>query len=411
MHASWRRYRQLIGTASRQLWRHRLRSLLVIGCAALGVAGAIAAVNYASGGRQQVLEQIQRLGTHVIVVSAQPSRAVADRARTGAIVTTLREEDYRALRRELPDIARASALSANSLRVKAAGQSKLATVVGCEPEYFAIKRWPLAAGEGFDDAQLRRAARVVLLGATLAQDLFGSQSPLGERLFINRVPFEVIGVLRERGQGLDATNEDQQLYVPLTTAMRRVVSADYYSALLLEIGEFTAMDRAAREITGLLRERHGIRAASGADFKVQNQKTLIDTQLAASRRLTFFVRWIGLSALLVAGLGVLAMAWIAVRDRTREIGTRRALGATAGDVFLQFAYEAGVLASLGVLLGLLLGWAASQLLARLAALPFVFDGGNALLALAVALLLNLLFAGWPALRAARLDPIVALRHE
>ena len=144
---------------------------------------------------------------------------------------------------------------------------------------------------------------------------------------------------------------------------------------------------------------------------MQNQKSLVDTQLEAAARLGFFVRWIGLSALLVAGLGVLAMAWIAVRDRTREIGTRRALGATQADVFLQFAWEAVALASIGAAAGLVLGWGVSRIVAARAGLPFVFETGAAAMALVAALLLNLLFASWPALRAARLDPIRALRHE
>jgi putative ABC transport system permease protein len=409
--SSWARQSRLIGAASRQALRYPLRSLLVAGCAAIGVAGAITAVNYASGGRQQVLAQIQRLGTNVVNVTAQQSRGVAGRARTGSIVTTLREADLVALRRELPDIVRASPVASASLRVKGAGQSKVAGIVGVEPDWFLIRNWGVADGQLFDDVDLRRSARVVVLGAALAHDLFGANSPLGERLFVNRVPFEVVGVLRERGPGLDAVNEDQQAYVPLTAAMRRLMNVDHYAALVLEIDDWTAMDRTAAQVETVMRERHRARAGQDEDFKVQNQKTLVDTQLQASAQLGFFVRWIGFSALLVAGLGVLAMAWIAVRDRTREIGTRRALGATRRDVFVQFAWEAVALAALGATAGLVLGWLASRLVAARAGLPFVFDAGTALGALAAALVLNVLFASWPALRAARLDPIRALRHE
>lgn len=407
----WARQLRLIRVASRQALRYPLRSLLVVGCAAMGVAGAVTAVNYASGGRQQVLEQIQRLGTNVVNVSAQQSRSVAGRARTGAIVTTLRPADYLALRRSLPDIVRGSPVASTSQRVKGAGQSKVTGIVGVEPEWFAIRNWQAARGQLFDDADLRRSARVVVLGAALATDLFGAADPVGERLFINRVPFEVVGVLRERGPGLDAVNEDQQAYVPLTAAMRRLANVDYYSALVLEVRDWTAMDQVAAEVADVMRERHRARAGQEEDFKVQNQKTLVETQMQASAQLGFFVRWIGFSALLVAGLGVLAMAWIAVRDRTREIGTRRALGATRADVFLQFAWEAVALAALGAATGLALGWGVSRLVAARAGLPFVFEGGAAVLALAAALLLNLLFASWPALRAAQLDPIRALRHE
>lgn len=404
------RYRHLTAASWQQLWRYPSRSLLVMTCAALGVTGSIAAVNYASGGRQQVIDQVARLGTNVIVVSALQDRGSGGRARSGTIATTLREGDYRALRREVPAIARSSALVSAGLRLKAAGLSKVAPVVGCEPDFFRIKHWAVEQGEVFDDAQLRRAARVALLGATVAKDLFGEASPIGERLFVNRVPFEVIGVLAERGPGLDATNEDAQVYVPLGAAMRRLMNVDHYNALVLEVGDFAAMPAASRDITELLRDRHRTGAFRPDDFSVLNQQELGNTRLAASGRLGFFVRWIGLSALLVAGVGVLAMAWITVRDRTREIGTRRALGATAADVFYQFAFEATVLAVAGAAAGLALGWAVSKLIAARTALPFVFDAGNAALAFAAAIAINLAFVSWPARRAARLDPVVALRH-
>ncbi len=171
------------------------------------------------------------------------------------------------------------------------------------------------------------------------------------------------------------------------------------------------MQQAESAITELLRVRHRISPFRPDDFQVQSQRELIDTQLAAADRLAFLVRWVAFSALVLSGLGILAIAWIGVRDRTTEIGTRRALGATAPDIFFQFTFEAVVLATVGVMLGVALGWLSSHLTADRADLPFVFDRANASLALLVAFVLNLLFAGWPALRAARLDPIRALQHE
>lgn len=391
--------------------RYTLRSTLVVSCAALGVAGVIASINYASGGRQQILNQIQRMGTNIIVVRAQTSRTTAGRARTGSIVTTLREPDYLALRREVEGPVRSSALVTTALRLKAGEFSKVTPVIGCEPAYFRMKSWNVDPGAVFDSADVRRAARVALLGHSVATDLYGTDSPIGERLFINRVPFEVVGVLTERGQGLDTANEDAQVYVPLTTAMRRLLNVDYFNALVFEIGDWNEMDRSAHDMIEILRARHRTSLTRPADFQVQNQKELVDTQLSSSERLTFLVRWIGLSGLLVSGLGVLAIAWIAVRDRTVEIGTRRALGATSADIFFQFAFEAFVLAALGSIAGLWLGWSTSNMAAASARLPFVFESIGAVVALASALVLNLVFASWPALRAARLDPTRAIAHE
>jgi putative ABC transport system permease protein len=406
-----RTFPYLIQVALRQISRYRLRSALVIICAALGVAGAIAAVNYASGGRQEVLDQIQRLGTNIIVVSAKQSRAVAGRERTGSIVTTLTEPDYLALRRELLGPVTASALVLAPLRLKAGFLSKVSPVIGVEPDYFPMKSWTLKTGMFFGQDDVRRSARVALLGHTVAEELFGNDDPVGQRLFINRVPFEVTGVLDERGTGLDAANEDGQVYVPLTAAMRRLLNIDYYNAILFEIPDLSEMEQAEQRITEFLRVRHRISAYRPVDFQVQSQRELIDTQIAAADRLGFLVSWIGFSALVVAGLGILAIAWIAVRDRTVEIGTRRALGATAPDVFFQFVFEATVLAAVGVSLGLALGWWSSRIIADQADLAFVFDSGNAAVAMIVAFVLNLSFASWPAVRAARMDPIEALRHE
>jgi putative ABC transport system permease protein len=404
-------YRYLIQGALRQMWRYRLRSGLVVSCAALGVAGVMTSVNFAASGRRQVLDQIQRIGTNIILVTAQQNRATAGRARTGSIVTTLREADYATLRRDVAGLARSSAIVTQSFRLKAGDFSKVAPVVGCEPAYFAMKSWSVQSGELFDATDLRRSGRVALIGQTVAADLYGIDSAVGQRLFINRIPFEVVGVMSERGQGLDIANEDQQVYVPLSTAMRRLLNLDYFSGIVFEINDWNKMDDSARTISDVLRVRHRSSADGRDDFQVQNQKELVDTQLASSARLTFFVRWIGVSGLMVSGLGVLAISWIAVRDRTTEIGARRALGATAPDVFFQFVFEAFVLAAIGVFAGLGVGRVASQLTAARAHLPLVLEWSTALASMGSALLLNLVFAAWPAFRAARLDPIRALKHE
>ncbi|NND54991.1 MAG: FtsX-like permease family protein [Gammaproteobacteria bacterium] len=403
--------RQLVLIAWRHMLRYRLRSGLIIGCAALGVAGAITVVNYASGGREEILGQIKRLGTNIIVVSARQSRAVADRERTGAVVTTLVPGDYRAIRDEILGPVPASASVSSALRLKAGFLSTVAPVMGVEPEYFKMKAWELSNGRWFGPEELRRSTRVALLGHKAAKELYSERNPVGERLFINRVPFEIIGILAERGPGLDASDEDGQVYVPLTAAMRRLLNVEYYNSILFEIPELAAMQQAEKAISQLLRRRHRSSAANPDDFLVQSQRELIDTQIAAADRLQFLVSWIGLSAIIVSGLGILAIAWIGVRDRTREIGTRRALGATAYDVFFQFSLEACVLAITGIAVGIAAGWFATLTIAARAELKFVFDTDNAILAVMVAFVLNLLFACWPAIRAAKLDPINALRHE
>lgn len=371
----------------------------------------VCSVNYGASGTKQILDQIRRLGTNVLIITPAQSRVVAGRARTGSAVTTLVERDYRAVKMEMLSRTRSSAFVTQSFWNKAGDFSKNGVVVGCEPEYFAIKDWPVVSGDLFGSAQERTASRVAVLGYTVAADLFGASSPIGQPMMINRVPFTVIGVLSERGQGLDVSNEDSQIYVPLTTAMRRLMSVDHYAGIVLEIDSMDSMDAAANESRSLLHQLHRIQPNRADDFQIQNQKSLLDTQMAAARRLGFFLRWIAASALAVSGLGIVSITWIAMKERTREIGTRRALGATARDIFLEVTCETLTLALGGGVLGMALSWPASRLISGAVGLPFVFDKKSAVLAFAASAALNLAFSIFPSQKAASISPMEALRFE
>jgi putative ABC transport system permease protein len=402
---------QITTRSLRLIVRYPLRSGLLALSAALGVSGVVCSVNYGASGTEKVLDQIRRLGTNVLLITPVQSRSIAGRARTGAAVTTLVERDYIALKRDVPARTRSSALATQSFWAKSGDLSKNATIIGCEADYFVIKDWTAESGELFDDTEGRTAARVAVLGHTVALDLFGASSPLGQRMMINRIPFTVVGILRERGQGLDVSNEDNQVYVPLRTAMTRLMNVEYYSGIVVEVDSLGNMDQAAGLVRSLLRQDHRIRPERPDDFQVQNQKTLLDTQMAAAKRLGSFLRWIGASALLVSGLGVVAITWIAVRERTREIGTRRALGATSADILLQVQFENAVLALLGGLAGIALSWPISRLLSVWVGLPFVFDGQDAVVAFQIAAALNLVFSLLSSKKAASISPMEALRSE
>jgi len=396
----------------RLIWRFRLRSGLILLSALLGVGGVISAINYAAEGRLKVLNRIQRLGTNVLVVTPQLSRNVGGRAKTGSIVTTLVAADYAEILRETPDIEKSSATITTSFLVKAGDLSKSnCVVIGTEPDYARIRHWQTTDGEFYDIPEMRRAARAAVLGSTVRRDLFGSESPIGKRIFINRVPFEVIGVLEERGQGLDATNEDNQVYVPLSTAMRRLANLDYFGSILFAVASWDRMDETTEAIHQVLRKRHRAPGNLPEDFQIQNQKAMIDTEMAASNRLTFLVRWVGLSGLAVSGLGILAICWIAVGERVGEIGIRRALGATKSDIFFQFLFEAVIISVLGCFAGIIAGWQGTESIAHREGLPSFFDWKNALLVAGFAMSMNLVFALIPSRRAARLDPIRALKSE
>jgi putative ABC transport system permease protein len=360
----------------------------------------------------KVLNQIRSLGVNILVVAPRQSRSVGGRAKTGSIATTLVARDYRQILVEVSGIARSSATAAGSFLVKAGDLSKSGcAVIGVEPDYFRIRQWRAETGALFDETDVRRSTRVAVLGSTVARDLFGDESPLGRRIFINRLPFQVVGVLAERGQGLDAANEDNQVYVPLNSAMHRLMNADYFSALIFEMRDWASMDAAAQSMEAVLRQRHRSIGNLPDDFQIQNQKALVDTEVTAAERLATLVRWAGLSTLAVCGLGILAIAWISVKERFREIGVRRALGATEANIFFQFLFEATTISALGAAAGWVLGWESTLIIAQRANLPFLFDWTGAGEVTAVSILLNVTLALLPSREAARLDPIPALKSE
>jgi putative ABC transport system permease protein len=395
----------------RVVHRFAFRSVLILLASGLGIGGVIVSVNFAAGGRREALNQIARMGVNALSVVPQQDRGAAGRARTGSISHMLVPPDYNAIRQQVPGIVRASPIASGEFRIKSGDLSKTTQIIGCQPDYPVIKSWSLDEGEWFSSEDDRRATRIAVIGFRVARDIFGDESPIGRVLFIDRTPFQIVGVLEEHGQGLDVVSEDDQVYIPLQTAMHRLMNVTYLSGLLLEVNRMEEMDDAAASIEALLRSRHHRLGNLPDDFQVRNQKTLIDTQLSSSRQLGFYVRVIGIGGLAVSGLGILAISWIAVKGRTIEIGTRRALGAQVSDVFAQILFEAALLSLAGGAFALLIGWQGSRILSARAAIPFEFDWVNARAALISAALMNFCFALLPAARASRVSPISALRHE
>ncbi|HEY0760099.1 MAG TPA: ABC transporter permease [Acidisarcina sp.] len=402
---------QLLRVAARNTLRYRLQTGLIVLATLSGTAGVIVSAGYAAGGRQKITDQLARLGTNVLTVTPAQSKSVGGRARTGATVTTLNAGDYLVLRQTLPSIATSAATVSAVLRLRAGNLTKSAGVVGCEAGYFTIKHWSTSEGSPFDEEAERRQSRVALLGSTVSRQLFGDSDPTGARILINRIPFVVAGVLTERGQGLDAADEDDQVYVPLQTAMHRLMNVDFFNSIVLSLDSWSKMDEASQETRLLLARRHQVPEGGAADFVVQNQKSLLDTQLASFARLTFLIEWIAASALAVSSVGVFALAWLSIRNRTREIGTRRAIGATRSDVLLQFVGESSIACVGGCSAGLVVSYLALELVSRQAGQPFLYSSSAALAEAGGSVLLYSCFSLISSLRAIRIQPIVALRAE
>jgi putative ABC transport system permease protein len=293
------RYLYIFREAIRISIRFRLRTLLIAASALFGVAGVIASTGYASAGRQEVIAQIRRSGTGIITITPRQSKTVAGRAKTGDIVQTLRPEDERALRIGVPEIARLSEMVTGQFLFKAGDLSKpQCPVIGCEPDYFSAKDWPVERGRIFDEHEVRSLARVVVLGHEIATSMFPDRDPIGQSATINRVPVTVIGVLSERGQGLDAADQDAQIYVPASTALNRLMNRTYLSAIVAQVSSEGEIGSAMQAIGRTMRHRHRPRAGMPVDFQVQTQQKTIETLNLSSQRLATLVRAVGFAELL-----------------------------------------------------------------------------------------------------------------
>jgi putative ABC transport system permease protein len=404
------RLRKALGNAASSVWRQRRRSALAGLGVTVGVAVLVAMVSVGQGAEQAVLQHFRSMGTDLVVATAGKVVVVAGRARQTGNVTTLTVQDAQALGEGLENVRLAAPVQSLKLPVKWRELSTQTTVVGTTPDYLAAKNARVETGRGFEEEELRGALRVAVLGPSVVGNLFGDSPPVGESIRINKIPFEVVGVLEARG--LDAVGQDQDdvVLVPVSTGLRRLFNLDHVNSIYLPAapGRTVAAMAEAREV---LRQRHRIRPGREDDFTLQDQTQALSAELEAARSFTGLIAAVSAVALLIGGVGILAVMLIAIRERTREIGLRRAVGATARDVLAQFVLEALVISLLGGLVGLGLGAAAAVLAARLGDWPLVISPGSVLLAVGASTLVGVVFGAFPARRAAGLDPTVALRSS
>jgi len=406
------RYRLGLRTALRALSAHKMRTGQTLLGIVVGVAAVVAMVAIGQGTRAEVLRKVESMGTNLLTISAAQLKFVAGRQQqAGAIAITLTEKDARAIGDEVPSAVAVAPAQSKRLPVKHEELTTTTTVVGTAPEFQVVRNFRPVAGEFFDEEQERGSARVAVLGQTARLDLFGNSDPIGETIRIANIPFEVIGVLETKGLDTSGQDQDDQILIPLRTALRRVFNLTSLGAIYVSVHDRAGMDEAATAIAGLLRERHRLRTGVADDFTIQNQSALLAAQAAVSGTFTLLLGSIGGVSLLVGGVGILAIMLIAVRERTREIGIRRALGARRKDILLQFLIETSLLSVLGGVIGVVTGVAAGQIVSLVTGWPMLIPWAVALVAVVFSALLGLSFGVYPARKAAALDPIVALRME
>jgi putative ABC transport system permease protein len=404
-----------IRIALRALRVNKMRSLLTMLGIIIGVGAVITMIAIGSGAQQQVEEQIKSLGTNLIIVL--PGSVTAGGVRMGSgSRPTLNEDDAYALQRELPDVQAASPAVRGTGQVVFGGNNWSTAFHGVSPEYFEVRNWVVASGRPFDAADLKGAAKVVLLGETVARNLFGDSDPIGQIVRVRKVPMEVIGVLEAKGQSLSGSDQDDTILMPITTARNRVLggnAAKLRSAgsISVKIRDGANMKDAEAEMRTLLRQRHRLQPGQDDDFTIRNLAEVLGAREESTRIMTLLLAAVASVSLLVGGIGIMNIMLVSVTERTREIGLRMAVGARAKDILSQFLVEAVTLALAGGFCGILLGVGGSFAIGHFAGWRTELDLNAVVLAVGFAAGVGVFFGFYPARKASRLLPIEALRYE
>ena len=392
-----------------------LRSALTALGIFIGVAAVIATVAVGEGARRQVTAQIQSLGANLLIIWGGSATMGGVRLGAGGR-SNLSYDDAVAIAREVPQVEVAVGSIRQTFQMVAGNQNWSAMVIAADPDFFTAHEWVLEVGRAFTAEEASAARKVVILGATVAENLFGEEDPVGREIRIRQTPFEVIGVMARKGQNPMGQDQDDAVFIPYWTARRSVMGASRANArqvgtISVKIHEGEDMQEAEENIRALMRQRHRVAANEPDSVSIRNLSDIQATRDAAARTLSLLLASVAAVSLLVGGIGVMNIMLVSVTERTREIGLRLAIGARRRDVLAQFLLEALVLAMLGGAAGVAARLLLSHLVADLAGWPVLVKPDAVLLAVGVSALTGLFFGFWPARRAARLDPIAALRHD
>jgi putative ABC transport system permease protein len=392
----------------REIRRNLLRSFLTMLGIVIGVAAVITMVTLGNGATRAVSSQISSLGSNLLMV--RPGQRLGP-VRDAAGAPPFKETDAEAVAAQVGGV-RAVAPSVNRGATVVYGGRNWSTVVaGSTPAYFTTNNWTLASGRLFNEAETLAGASVCVIGATVRRELFGSEDPLGAQLRVSQFSCQVVGLLASKGQAAMGQDQDDTVILPLHTVQRRLTGNNNVSTLLVSVAEDADTTQVMRRIEQLLRERRKLSDADENNFNVLDTKQIAEALSGTTRVMTGLLGAVAAVSLLVGGIGIMNIMLVSVTERTREIGVRLAIGALEHEVLLQFLIEAVVLASIGGLIGIALANAASIGLAALMSLEISFDPVINGVSFAFSALIGVVFGYFPARRAARLDPIEALRHE
>jgi putative ABC transport system permease protein len=403
------RIKESIHIASRSLIGNKMRSSLTMLGVIIGVAAIIAMISIGNGAKADISERIKSLGSNVLQI--RPGTQAFGPVRFGAgSVQTLKYEDAQMLKEKSQYISYVSPEVSRQAQVKFGNKNDNIEIIGTTAEYQRVQNIKTTKGSFFTDNDVLFREKVCLVGQTVVTNIFGSVDPIGQRIRINNIEFRVLGVLEKKGS-MGPFDQDNRVLIPVTTAMKRVFGTDYLRSISVEVRNAKEMDAAKEELTTLLRRQHRIATNKDSDFNIQDQSAFLETLEKTSQSFTYLLGGIATVSLIVGGIGIMNIMLVSVSERTREIGTRKAIGAKRRDILLQFLVESLVLSLLGGIIGILLGVGGAILISKFAGWKTVISVDAILLAFLFSASIGIFFGIYPARKAARLNPIEALRYE